>query len=60
MNENEYLFEVSIEDEDEGEPLRYITISAPNLKTARKLFAVEIKKITTYEFCLFGVFRRIS
>ena len=52
---NEYLFEISIE--GEGERLRYIPISADNLKQARVLFA---EKITTREFWLFAVFRRLN
>lgn len=55
---NEYLFEISIE--GEGERLRYVPISADNLKKARVLFAEEVKKITTREFWLFGVFRRFN
>lgn len=55
---NEYLFEISIK--GEGERLRYIPISADNLKQARVLFAERIKKITTREFWLFAVFRRLN
>ncbi len=54
----EYLFEISIA--GEGARLRYIPISAPSIKEARKLFAKRIKEITQKEFWLFGVFRRIE